>query len=143
MAIRQISVFVDNKKGALADLLQHVAADGIDLRALAIADTADFGILRFITTDAEKAAQTLTAEGYICSLTDVVAAHIDDQPGGLAAELAVLASADIDVEYLYAFVTPLDNHACVVLRVNDNAAAEGALSAAGVTLLTEADVAAL
>lgn len=143
MAIKQMSVFVDNRKGALAGMLKLLADNHIDLRALSIADTADFGILRFIADDNKKAAEILAADGHICAQTDVVAACLNDQPGALAAQLAVLADANIDVEYLYAFVTTATNQACVVLRVADNAAAEAALTAAGVQLLTEADIAAL
>lgn len=143
MAIRQVSVFVENQKGALANALRAISAAGIELRALSIADTSDFGILRVITGDNTKAAYALSDAGYICSVTEVVAACADDRPGGMATLLTILSEAGIDVEYVYAFVAQKGQHAWVVLRVSDNAAAERVLRAAGVTLVSEDEVAAL
>ncbi len=143
MAIKQVSVFVENKKGALADALRSLSDAGIGLRALSIADTNDFGILRVITDDNAKAMLVLSEHGYVCSTTDVVAAAADDKPGGLATLLTLLSDNGIDVEYVYAFVAEAKSHACVVLRVKDNAAAEAVLAKAGVSLITEADIAKL
>jgi len=143
MAIRQVSVFVENKQGALADVLHTLSAAGIGLRALSIADTSDFGILRIITDDNTKAAFALSEHGYICSATEVVAACADDKPGGLAALLSTLSEAGVDVEYVYAFVAQQKQHAWVVLRVHDNGAAEQVLRNAGITLLSESDVASI
>lgn len=139
MAVKQISVFVQNEKGALAEVLKEIAAGGIELRALSIADTNDFGILRIITNDEAKTEKLLKESGYICNVTNVVAACVDDKPGALAKEMAVLTEAGVEVEYLYAFVTA-GNEACVVLRVNDNDLAEKTLSNAGVKLLQENDI---
>lgn len=139
MAVKQISVFVQNEKGALAEVLKEIAAGGIELRALSIADTNDFGILRIITDDEAKTENLLKTSGYICNITDVVAACVDDKPGALAKEIEVLSKADVEVEYLYAFVTT-GNQACVVLRVNDTVKAEATLKAAGVKLLQEEDM---
>ncbi len=141
MSIRQVSVFVENQKGALAGVLHAISAADIELRALSIADTSDFGILRVITNDNTRAALALSENGYVCSVTDVVAACADDKPGGLAALLTILSEAGIDVEYVYAFVAQTGKHAWVVLRVSDNTAAEKVLADAGVTLLAEGDVA--
>ena len=141
MAIKQVSVFVENKKGALADALRALSEAGVGLRALSIADTNDFGILRVIADDNAKAMLVLSEHGYVCSATEVVAAAADDKPGGLAALLTLLSDSGIDVEYVYAFVAQAKSHACVVLRVKDNAAAEAALTKAGVSLITEADIA--
>lgn len=143
MAIRQISVFIENRKGALADALRTVSDAGVGLRALSIADTSDFGILRIITDDNRRAAFALSAAGYICSATEIVAARADDKPGGMAALLTVLSDAGIDVEYVYAFVAETGHHAWVAMRVNQNEEAERILRDAGVTLVSEADVAAL
>ena len=140
MAIRQVSVFVENRKGALADALRTLSDAGIGLRALSIADTRDFGILRIITDDNRKAAMALSEADYICSATEVVAAAADDKPGGLAALLTILSDAGIDVEYVYAFVAEAKKHACVVLRVNDNEAAGAVLKKAGISLITEEDI---
>lgn len=139
MAVKQISVFVQNEKGALAEVLNEIAAGGIELRALSIADTNDFGILRIIADDEAKAESLLRKSGYICNITEVVAACVDDKPGALAKEMAVLSGAGVEVEYLYAFVTT-GNEACVVLRVNDTALAEATLTKAGVKLLQESDI---
>jgi len=140
MAIRQVSVFVENQKGALANALRAISEKGIELRALSIADTSDFGILRVITDDNSKAAFSLSEAGYVCSVTEVVAACADDKPGGLAALLTILSDAGIDVEYVYAFVAQTGKHAWVVLRVSSNAEAERVLRAAGVTLVSEEEI---
>ncbi len=140
MAIQQISVFVGNQKGALAKTLRLLADSGIDLRALSIADTADFGILRFIASNNEKAASVLHANGMIYSETPVVAAYVPDQPGGLASELEALADAGINVEYTYAFVTTGGKEACVVLRVPDPAAAEAVLLRNNIRIASEAEL---
>ena len=141
MSIRQLSVFVENQKGALAGVLHTISSAGIELRALSIADTSDFGILRVITSDNTRAALALSESGAVCSVTDVVAASADDKPGGLAALLTILSEAGIDVEYVYAFVAQTGKHAWVVLRVSDNTAAEKVLAEAGITLLNDGDVA--
>lgn len=143
MAIRQVSVFIENRKGALADALRTLSDAQVGLRALSIADTRDFGILRIITDDNRKAALVLSEQGYICNVTDVVAAAADDRPGGLCDLLTLLSDGGVDVEYLYAFVAEAKKHAWVVLRVGDNAAAEAVLKDAGVHVLTDEDVAKL
>ena len=143
MAIRQVSVFIENRKGALSDALRTLSEGSVGLRALSIADTRDFGILRIITDDNRKAAELLSENGYICSVTDVVAAAADDRPGGLCDLLTLLSDGGVDVEYLYAFVAEAKKHAWVVRRVTDNAAAESLLKKAGVHVLTDEDMATL
>ncbi|MBQ9081908.1 MAG: acetolactate synthase [Clostridia bacterium] len=143
MAIRQMSVFVDNKQGELAKLLALLAEYDVDIKALVLGDSADFGILRFVSAHTDLAAQVLKDHGYIHSQTMVVAACVDDRPGGLAVQLQSLADNGINIEYLYAFVTTEVHEACVVLRVNNNEAAEAALGGMGVRLLSEEDIAAL
>lgn len=140
MAVEQISVFVQNEKGALSHVLDVLGAANIEIRALSIADTSDFGILRMITDNNKKAQETLKKENYICTLTDVVAAAVDDRPGGLANHVNLLAAAGIDVEYLYAFVTRSDNEACVVFRVNDTENAQTVLEKAGIRLVSQEDI---
>ena len=140
MAVEQISVFVQNEKGALSHVLDVLGAANIEIRALSIADTSDFGILRMITDNNKKAQETLKKENYICTLTDVVAAAVDDRPGGLANHVNLLATAGIDVEYLYAFVTRSDNEACVVFRVNDTENAQKVLKKAGIRLVSQEDI---
>ena len=141
--LKQLTVFVENRQGALVDITDILAKNGVNIRALSIADTSDFGILRIITDDNTKAAFVLSEHGYICSVTDVVAACADDKPGGLATLLAILSDAGVDVEYVYAFVAKTGNHAWVVLRVNDNAEAERILRENNITLVSEADIAAV
>lgn len=139
--VKQISVFVQNEKGALVGVLDTLAAAHIEIRALSIADTKDFGILRMITANNEKAALALAEAGFISTVTEVIAVCTSDKPGGLAAEIKVLSDAGINLEYLYAFVAKSGEEAYVVLRVDDNEGAESALKAAGVTLLSDDDIA--
>ena len=140
MAIKQLTVFVQNRQGALAAVTDTLAAHNINLRALSIAETEDFGILRLIVNDVDSAKKVLTEEGYLIKIVDVVGVKIGDAPGKLTAALGVLDKAGINMEYLYAFMARTEKHAYVVLRVEDNAAAESALEAAGFHLITDADV---
>ena len=140
MAIKQLTVFVQNRQGALAAVTDILAAHNINLRALSIAETEDFGILRLIVNDVDSAKRVLTEEGYLIKIVDVVGVKIGDAPGKLTAALGVLDKAGINMEYLYAFMARTEKHAYVVLRVEDNAAAESALETAGFHLITDADV---
>ena len=140
MAIKQLTIFVENKQGALAQITDTLALHNVNIRALSIADTRDFGILRLIVNDIETAKKTLTEEEYLIKITDVVGVKIGDEPGKLSKALAVLDNAGINMEYLYAFMARTEKHAYVVLRVADNAAAEAALEQAGFHLITDADV---
>lgn len=141
--VKQISVFVQNEKGALVQVLDTLAQAHIEIRALSIADTKDFGILRIITSENDKAALALAEAGFISTVTEVIAVCTSDKPGGLAAEIKVLSDAGINLEYLYAFVAKSGEEAYVVLRVDNNEGAEAALKAAGVTLLSGDDIAKL
>ena len=136
--IKQISIFVENKKGRLAEITETLAQAGANIRALSIADTTDFGILRLIVDDADKAAAVLKEAGITVSITNVIAVGIDDKPGAFAVPMRILADAGIDVEYMYAFITRNSEKAYVILRVADNDAAAKALSEKGVELIDEA-----
>ncbi len=140
MSLKQLTVFVENKKGALVDITAILATNNINIRALSIADTQEFGILRLIVNDNDTAVKTLTDGGYLIKMTDVVGVKIGDAPGKLSKALEVLDAAHINMEYIYAFMTRTEKHAYVVLRVEDNAAAEAALENAGFHLITDADV---
>ena len=140
MSLKQLSIFVENKQGALVGVTDALAANDINLRALSIADTEDFGILRLIVNDTDAAYKVLTDAGYLIKITDVVGVKIGDAPGKLSKALAVLDKAEINMEYLYAFMSRTEKHAYVVLRVADNAAAEAALEADGFHIITDADV---
>ena len=140
MAIKQLTVFVPNKKGALASVTDILAKNDVNIRALSIAETEDFGILRLIVNNEATAEKTLKDEGYLIKIVDVVGVKIGDEPGKLTGALDVLDKADINVEYLYAFMTRTEKHAYVVLRVEDNASAEAALTNAGYKLISDADI---
>ena len=143
MSIKQITVFVANKQGSLVSITDTLAKNEVNLRALSIAETEDFGVLRMIVNNEDAAEKTLADNGYLIKVTDVVGVKIGDQPGKLTSALKVLDDADINVEYLYAFMARTDKHAYVVLRVEDNAKAETALTDAGFHLVTDADIAKL
>lgn len=140
MAIKQLTVFVENKQGSLVSITDTLSRHNINLRALSIAETQDFGILRLIVNDEATAEKILADEGYLIKITDVVGVKIGDAPGKLSEALRVLNENEINMEYLYAFMARTEKHAYVVIRVEDNAAAEAALSNAGFHLVTEADV---
>lgn len=140
MAIKQLTVFVQNKKGTVVSVTDILSKNNINLRALSIAETQDFGILRLIVNDEVTAEKVLLENGYLIKVIDVVGVKISDEPGKLTAALDVLDKANINVEYLYAFMARTEKHAYVVLRVEDNSVAESALTAAGFKMITEADV---
>lgn len=131
MSVKQISVFIENKKGKLAEVTKYIASHQINLRALSIADTQDFGILRIICENPVKAADALREGSYITTTTDVLAVAISDEPGSLAHILEVLSEAEVIVEYTYAFLSA-DKGAYMILRVDDNQTAAAALAGAGI-----------
>jgi hypothetical protein len=143
MAIKQLTVFVENKQGTLVEITDTLAKNNVNIRALSIADTQDFGILRLIVTDNETAIGALNDRGFLVKTTDVVGVKIGDAPGKLSTALEVLDRAGINMEYLYAFMARTERHAYVVLRVADNEAAEAALEEAGFHMITDADIAKL
>ena len=140
MAIKQLTVFVENKKGTVVSVTDILSKNNINLRALSIAETQDFGILRLIVNDEKEAEKVLAENGYLIKVIDVVGVKIGDEPGKLTAALDVLDKADLNVEYRYAFMARTEKHAYVVLRVEDNAVAEKALTEAGFKMITEADI---
>ena len=140
MAIKQLTVFVQNKKGTVASVTDILSKNNINLRALSIAETQDFGILRMIVNDEAAAERVLSENGYLIKTIDVVGVKIGDAPGKLTAALDVLDKNDINVEYLYAFMARTEKHAYVVLRVENNDIAEKALTDAGFKMITETDI---
>ena len=135
MAIKQLTVFVQNRKGTIASVTDILAENNVNIRALSIAETQDFGILRLIVNDETAAEKVLEEQGYLIKVIDVVGVKIGDEPGKLTAALAVLDKADINVEYLYAFMARTEKHAYVVLRVENNEIAEAELINAGFKLV--------
>ncbi len=140
MAIKQLTVFIQNKKGTVASVTDILSKNNVNLRALSIAETQDFGILRIVVNDNQTAEKVLTENGYLIKNIDVVGVKIGDEPGQLTSALSVLDYAGINVEYLYAFMARTEKHAYVVLRVEENEEAESVLSEAGFKLITQADV---
>lgn len=143
MTIQQLSVFAENAPGTIYNICRCLGEANVDIRALSVADTQDFGILRLIVSDTEAAANALREDGRVVSITEVIGVPIPDVPGGLAKVLKILGDNDVNVEYIYAFVANAGTSAYVVLRVGDNARAEAILNAAGIQLLTEAEISAL
>jgi len=133
--IRQLTVFVENQPGRLADIIGILSEGEIDIRALSVADTTDFGILRLIVNHPNQAERELSAAGYTVNQTEVLGIGIDDQPGGLHVALEALKEANISVEYMYAFVSRKVGTAFVIIRVADNAAARELLQSKGVRIL--------
>ena len=132
MSVKQISVFVENKTGKLAEVTRYIADNNVNMKALSVADTHDFGILRIICEDHDSAVNVLKDGGYIVAETEVLAVEIPDRPGALAEILEALVKADIAVEYTYAFLSVKNiGHAYMIFRVDDNAAAADVLVNAG------------
>lgn len=145
MFIQQLSVFVENKSGRLAEITAILAQAGIDIRALSIADTTNFGILRLIVNKPAEAEKALKNAGLTVSLTNVLAIGIPDVPGGFAAAMKALADVDVDIKYMYAFISRDEGRACVILRFGetDNDKAVKALQAAQIEILEEKKIYAL
>lgn len=144
MAIKQISVFLENKPGTLLKMTGVLAASNIDMRALSLAETKDFGIVRMIVDDIYTATTALKYADFISSLTDVVAVLIPDEPGGLDKVLRVLNEAGVNIEYMYAFLggKAVDD-AYMIFRVGDTKAAETALKGKNITVVTQEEIAEL
>ena len=140
MLVKQISVFVENVPGKLVEVSQILGENNIDMSALSLADSSDFGILRLIVNDPDKAHQVLRDHAFVVKISEVVAVVIDDRPGGLTNVLQLLAGANISVEYMYAFVGSQDGHAVVVLRPSDTEAALKILDENHVSTLEPKDI---
>ena len=136
MAIRQVSVFVENRPGKLHETLKMIADSGLNIRALSIAETKDFGILRLITSDTPKTIEVLSKESII-NTTTVIAAKLEARVGALCYVLDFLAQAEVNIEYIYAFTASEDFGAYVVIRVDDAQKAEEVLKAHNIPTLCE------
>ncbi len=137
MEIKQVSIFIENKKGRLADVTKTLADNGINIRALSLAETTDFGILRLIVNDPDRCQQVLSDAGFSARETEVIAVEVPDTPGGLADVLAVFDKAGINVEYMYAFVEKSQDNAVVIFRIDEQGAAVEALDAAGMRIVSD------
>jgi len=143
MKVEQISIFLENKSGRLAEVTELLAKSGINIRALSLADTADFGILRLILNDLEKAKKVLKENGFTVGKTEVIAVEVPDRPGGLAGILNALKGEGINVEYMYAFVQKSGENAIIIFRFDELEKAISALQKAGVRILKGEEVYAL
>ncbi len=141
MSIKQISVFVENKPGAMSAMTGVLAENNIDMRALSLAETSDFGIVRIIVDNIYSATTVLKDAGYIHSVTDVLGVAIPNVPGGVNKVLGVLEEAGINIEYMYAFLGKKEkNHAYMIFRVQDDAAATKALMENNIRSLNQNDI---
>ena len=138
--VRQISVFLDNKPNQLTGVMKLLKENGINLRALSIADTKDFGILRMIANDTDKTVDVLRKASYVVADPEVVAISIPDTPGQLSRVLDILGSDNVNIEYLYSFLGKSDKSVSFVIRVDDNDNASAALEKGGIIQLTENDI---
>lgn len=136
MKLKQISIFMENRKGRLAEVARVLGNAKVNIRALSLADTSDFGILRLIVNEVDTAFKVLKDNGFTVRDTEVVAVEVDDKPGGLAEVLAALAKEDLNVEYMYAFVEKSQNKAVLVFRIEELNKAINTLQKAGIRILT-------
>lgn len=143
MLVEQIAVFLENKSGRLAEIATILADNDINIRALSVADTADFGILRLIVDKVEEAKTALKEGGFTVGKTDVIAVEVEDACGGLAKVLDSLSSSQINVEYMYAFVNRVGEKAVLIFRFEKMEEAILKLKAGGFRILTKDDVYAL
>jgi hypothetical protein len=143
MKVKQLSIFLQNQSGRLTEVLGSIGEEGINIRALSLADTSGFGILRLIVNDKDKARAILSDKGFTVSETDVIAVEIPDVPGGLASVLSIFSDEGINIEYMYAFVEKSSENAVVIFRVEDVDASIAALQAKGVHVLSSQEVYAL
>ena len=140
MFIKQLSIFVENKFGRLEAIIDCLSKNNINLRALSLADTADYGVLRVIVDDADKAKAALSEIGVISKLTDVVAVYLDDRSGGLASVLSVLKNENVSVEYMYAFLGRKEGKALMVLKADDEQKAEQVLTKNNIPMAAQEDI---
>ena len=136
MNIHQISVFLENRAGQLAEITDLLAKSHVDIRAISIAETADYGLVRMIVDDSYKASSILLEHGDILSMTPVWAVEVPDRPAGLSELLGVLAEAHVDVEYMYSLFTHREGNAYMVLRISDEETFRKALMDAGVRIMS-------
>jgi len=135
MKVEQISIFIENKSGRLAEITRIIGEAGINIRALSLADTSDFGILRLIVDDGVKATTVLKENGFTVSKTEVVAVEVPDRPGGLSAILQTLDREEINVEYMYAFVERCGGNAVIIFRFDEIDKAIATLKSKGINIL--------
>lgn len=140
MLLKQISVFVENRRGAIQDITGVLFGAGVSIRAISIADTTDFGVVRLIVDKRREALAALRESGMTVKETDVIALEVDDEPGAFHGALIALSESRIMIEYSYGFVSPIGNGATIILKCDDQEKALGCLTRKGFKLLTVDDV---
>ncbi|MBO5060511.1 MAG: acetolactate synthase [Clostridia bacterium] len=140
MLIKQLSVFTENKPGGLAPIIETLGKSNIDISALSLADTSEYGILRLIVNNSELAVTVLKEIGVVVKVTDVLAVAMDDTPGGLSKILEIFVHKNINVDYMYAFVGSVNNKALMVVKVSEPEAAAKALADAGISTAEAKDI---
>jgi hypothetical protein len=143
MSVKQISVFLENRKGRLAEVTQTLAREKVNIRALSLADTSDFGVLRIIVNNPERCLAALKARSFVAQVTEVIAVEVEDTPGGLARILEVLDGDNVNVEYMYAYVEKSRKNAIVIVKIDDRERALAVLSKNGITTLGAEELKAL
>ena len=136
MSVKQISIFLENKKGRLAEVTRTLSHEKINIRALSLADTADFGVLRIIVDNPERSVTVLKSHGFVAQVTEVVAVEVEDRPGGLSRILEVLDQDNVNVEYMYAYVEKSRENAIVICRIDDRERALQILEKNGITTVS-------
>ena len=136
MSVKQISVFLENKKGRLAEVTRTLSHEKINIRALSLADTADFGVLRIIVDNPDRSLAILKSHGFVAQVTEVVAVEVEDRPGGLSRILEVLDQDNVNVEYMYAYVEKSRENAIVICRIDDRERALQILQKNGIATLS-------
>lgn len=140
MKVEQIAIFLENKAGRMADITAILAQNGINIRAMSLADTADFGILRLIVNDTARARQILKENGFTVGSTQVVVAEVEDKPGGLARVLQVIKECELNIEYMYAFTQKSGETGLIIFRFDELDRAIDQLVKSGVRLLSGDEV---
>jgi hypothetical protein len=138
MSVNQVSIFLENSKGRLAQVTRILAKEGIDLRALSLADTSDFGVLRIIVNEPDRCLGVLKENGFVARTTEVVAVEVEDRPGGMSRVLDALDEAGLNVEYMYAFVAKAGQNAVVVCKIDERERALEVLRAKGIRTISAA-----
>ncbi len=140
MRLKQISVFLENKKGRLQDVCSLLGSNGINMRALTIAETESFGVLRMVVDKSDQAIDLLRKNDFAANVTDVVAVEVEDKPGGLAGILKIISDNDVNIEYMYGFVEKFSDKALLVFRFEDTDHAQRILNENGVSIVAEKDI---
>jgi len=140
MNVTQLSIFLENRSGRLAEVTEILGKNGINIRALSLADTSDFGILRVIVNDPEKACAILRRDGFTVSETEVMAIAVEDRPGGLAGVLKILSGENVNVEYMYAFLEKFTENALIIFRIEEIERTAAILRKRGIRILSGKDL---